>query len=151
MTGWLVITVSGNGLIPSSPQTIMTCTINNLVAGDLRCNRAHDGLIKWNHFPRCWPFVWGIRRSPGNSPHKGQQCGALMFSLTCTWKNAWANNCEAGDLRHPLWHHSNVIWCCCYDHSFFYPSPKIPTYTMFQCSHTYIMIRKITCHPEEKI
>ena len=29
-------------------------------------------VIKWNHFPRYWPFVRGIHRSPVNSPHKGQ-------------------------------------------------------------------------------
>ena len=40
---------------------------------------AHDDVIKWKHFPRYWPFVWGIHRSPVNSPHKGQWCGALMF------------------------------------------------------------------------
>ena len=28
--------------------------------------------IKWQHFPRYWPFVRGIHRSPVNSPHKGQ-------------------------------------------------------------------------------
>ena len=22
----------------------------------------HDGVIKWKHFPRYWPFVWGIHR-----------------------------------------------------------------------------------------
>ena len=35
------------------------------------------------HFPRYWPFVRGIHRSPVNSPHKGQWRGALMFSLIC--------------------------------------------------------------------
>ena len=30
----------------------------------------HDDVIKWKHFPRYWPFVWGIHRSPVNSPHK---------------------------------------------------------------------------------
>ena len=30
-------------------------------------------------FPRYWPFVRGIHRSPVNSPHKGQWCGALVF------------------------------------------------------------------------
>ena len=30
----------------------------------------HDDVIKWNHFPRYWPFVRGIHRSPVNSPHK---------------------------------------------------------------------------------
>ena len=41
----------------------------------------HDDVIKWKHFPRYWPFVRGIHRSPVKSPHKGQWCGALMFSL----------------------------------------------------------------------
>ena len=52
----------------------------------------HDDVIKWKHFPHHRPFV--------NSPHKGQWGGALMFSLTCVWINGWANNREAGDLRH---------------------------------------------------
>ena len=46
--------------------------------------RDHDDVIKWKHFPRYWPFVWGIHRSPVNSPHKGQRRGALMFSLIRT-------------------------------------------------------------------
>ena len=41
----------------------------------------------WRHimetFPRYWPFVRGIHRSPVNSPHKGQWRGALVFSLIC--------------------------------------------------------------------
>ena len=37
--------------------------------------------MKWKYFPRYWPFVPGIHRSPVNSPHKGQWRGALMFSL----------------------------------------------------------------------
>ena len=35
----------------------------------------------------------------GNSPHKGQWRGALMFSLICVWINGRTNNGEAGDLR----------------------------------------------------
>ena len=58
-----------------------------------------DDVIKWEHFPRYWPFVWGIHRLPVNSPHKGQWRGALMFSLICTWINGWVNNLKAGDLR----------------------------------------------------
>ena len=61
---------------------------------------AHDDVIKWNHFPRYWPFVRGIHRSPVNSPHKGQWRGALMFSLICPRINGWVNNGEAGDLIH---------------------------------------------------
>ena len=59
----------------------------------------HDDVIKWKHFPRYWPFVRGIHRSPVNSPHKGQWRGALMFTLICAQINGWVNNREAGDLR----------------------------------------------------
>ena len=58
----------------------------------------HDNVIKWKNFPRYCPFVWGIHRSPVNSPNKGQWRGALMFSLICAWINGWVNNREAGDL-----------------------------------------------------
>ena len=47
------------------------------------CVFVHDDDIKWKHFPRYWPFVRGIHRSPVNSPHKGQWRGALMFTLIC--------------------------------------------------------------------
>ena len=59
----------------------------------------HDDVIKWKHFPRYWPLVRGIHRSPVNSSHKGQWRGALMFSLICARMNGWENNREAGDLR----------------------------------------------------
>ena len=67
-----------------------------------------DDVIKWKHFPRYWPFVRGIHRSPVNSPHKGQWRGALMFSLMCARINSWVNNREAGDLRRYR-HHYDVI------------------------------------------
>ena len=38
---------------------------------------------QWKHFPRYCPFVRGIHRSLVISPHKGQWCGYLMFSLIC--------------------------------------------------------------------
>ena len=69
----------------------------------------HDDVIKWKHFPRYWPFVQGIHRSPVNSPHKGQWRGALMFSLICVWINGWANNREAGDLRRCQAHYDVTI------------------------------------------
>ena len=65
----------------------------------LKETTTHDVVIKWKHFPRYWPFVRGIHRSPVNSPHKGQWRGALMFSSICAYINDWINNREAGDLR----------------------------------------------------
>ena len=69
----------------------------------------YDDVIKWKHFPRYWPFVRGIHRSPMNSRHKGQWRGALMFSLICTWKNGWVNNRKAGDLRRNRAHYDVCV------------------------------------------
>ena len=78
----------------------------------------HD-VIKWKHFLCCWPLVWGIYRSPMNSPHKGQWRGALMFSFICNWINIWVNNLEAGGLRHHRAHYdmSVMIYGIC-QHTF---------------------------------
>ena len=83
----------------------------------LMCNEYHDDVIKWKHFPRYWPFVRGIHRSPVNSPHKGQWRRALMFSLICVWIQGWINNREAGDLRRYRAH---------YDVTVMTPIPNIP-------------------------
>ena len=69
----------------------------------------HDDVIKWKHFPRYWPFVRGIHRSPVNSPHKGQWRGSLMFSLICVWINDWVNNREAGGLRRCRAHYDVTV------------------------------------------
>ena len=69
----------------------------------------HDDVIKWKHFPRYWPFVWGFHRSPVNSPHKGQWRGALMFSFICAWINGWINNREAVDLRRHRAHYDVIV------------------------------------------
>ena len=69
----------------------------------------HDDVIKWKHFPRYWPFVRGIHRSPVNSPHKGQWRGALIFTLICVWINGWVNNREAVDLRRYRTHYDVTV------------------------------------------
>ena len=69
----------------------------------------HDDVIEWKHFPRYWPFVRGIHRSPVNSPYKGQWRGAFMFSLICAWINRWINNREAGDLRRYRPHYDVIV------------------------------------------
>ena len=79
----------------------------------------HDDAIKWKHFPRYWPFVWGIHRSPVNSPHKGQWCGGLMFSSICTRINCWVNNGEAGDFRRHCAHYDVTVMSNSYSNSYF--------------------------------
>ena len=87
--------------------------------------------MKWKHFPRYWPFVRGIHRSPVNSPHKGQWRGALMFSLICVWINGWVNYREAGDLRRNRDHCDVIVmWLWPFlapvDQAFFLP--HLPTH-----------------------
>ena len=53
----------------------------------------HEDVIKWKYF---------------RVTHKGQWCGAVMFSLICTWTNGWVNNRGAGYLRRP-WAHYDVV------------------------------------------
>ena len=69
----------------------------------------HDDVIKCKHFPRYWPFVRAIHRSPVNSPHKCQWRGALVFSLVCVWINGWVNNREACDLRRHRAHYDVTL------------------------------------------
>ena len=72
-----------------------------------------DDVIKWKHFPRYWPFVWGIHRSPVNSPHKGQWRGALMFFFYYLHLNKRLSKQSRGrwfeTLSRPLWRHCNDI------------------------------------------
>ena len=69
----------------------------------------HDNFIRWGHFPRYWPFVRGIHRSPIDSPHKGQWRGALILPLICVLINGWANNREAGDFRRHRAHYDVIV------------------------------------------
>ena len=59
----------------------------------------------WRHQTEIFSRNW----SPGNSPHKGQWRGALMFSLICVWINDWVNNREAGNLRRYRDHYDVIV------------------------------------------
>ena len=72
-------------------------------------NVINDDVIKWKHFPRYWSFVRRIHWSPVNSLHKGQWCGALMFSLINAWINDWINSRDAGDLRRHRAHYDVIV------------------------------------------
>ena len=70
----------------------------------------HDDVIKWKHFPRYWPFVRGIHRSPVNFHHKGQWHGALMIVYLRlnkrSSKQSWGWWFETPS--HSLWRHCNI-------------------------------------------
>ena len=84
------------------------CTLNQVV-GSPNIAAKHDDVTKWKRYPRYWPFVRGIHRSPLNSRHKGQWRGALMFTLICARINGSFNNREAGDLRRHCAHYDVIV------------------------------------------
>ena len=99
---WLMWDMSINPLMPTLVSLV--CHTKHLPL----CH-THDDVIKWKHFPRYWPFVREIHRSPVNFPHKGQWRGALMFTLICARMNGWVNDHEAGDLRRYLVHYDVIV------------------------------------------
>ena len=90
-------------------HVLITCWNTVKIVHNVLWALSHDDVIKWKDFPRYWPFVRGIHRSPVNSPHKGQWRGALMFSLISARINGWVNNREAGDLRHICRHYDVTV------------------------------------------
>ena len=68
----------------------------------------HDDVIKWKHFPRYWPFVWGIHRSPVNSHHDKASDAEprLKKGLSKQSRRLWFEMSSRS-----LWRHCNVkIW-----------------------------------------
>ena len=75
----------------------------------VKCFPLYSALNVWTHFFPWWrhqiemetfsTLLALCRRSPVNSPHKGQWRGALICSLICAWRNGLVNNQYAGDLR----------------------------------------------------
>ena len=97
---------------PTSHKCIMKHQIRPHVNEHSLCHQClgwHDDVIKWKHFLRYWPFMWGIHWSPVNFTHKGQWHEVLMFSLISAWINGWVNNHEAGDLRCHCAHHNIIV------------------------------------------
>ena len=106
--------------------------VNNREAGALRCHRTHydinvmDSKAWWRHqmetFSALLVLCAGNSPVPVNSPHKGQWRGALMFSLICTWINAWVNNPEAGDLRRHRAHYDVIAMMTWFSDDYFLPN-----------------------------
>ena len=123
---WFSMHIKGSGYI-----IMWNCLLwifYNVVGND--CPNDPDNVIKWKHFPRYWPFVRGIHRSPVNSPHKGQWRGALMFSLICARINGWVNNGEAGDLRSYRSHYDVIVMMHWYGPTSWEPHPACRTVAM---------------------
>ena len=89
-------------VLQNRSPNISLCT-RNTGCSVVVMEQLHGDVINWNHFPRYWPSVRGIHRSPVNSIHKDQWHGALMFSSICTWINSWVKKIKMRDkIRYTL-------------------------------------------------
>ena len=84
------------------------CTWTLLVTGWIMMTSSNGNIFRvTGHL--CGEFT-GDRWIPRK---KGQWLRALMFSLFFAWINGWANNGEAGDLRHHRAHYDVTVMCRC--------------------------------------
>ena len=89
----------------SCSSCILIYWIKNIAFG-------HDGVIKWKHFSRYWPFVMGIHRSPVVPPQRPMtQSFDILFDLRLnkqTTRRRWFEMPSCS-----VWRHCNVSWQPC--------------------------------------
>ena len=102
-------------------MSILHANPSRLVLYGRSGQRYHDGCCKqwvaswWRHqrepFPRYWPFVRGIHRSPVDSPHKGKGAVTmdLMLFFILVKTNGKTNRRDAGDLRRIRTHYDVIL------------------------------------------
>ena len=71
----------------------------------------HDDVIKWTHFPRYWPFVWGIHRSIPLTKASDAELWCFFHMCLDKWlsKQSWGWWFETPSWS--LWHHRHMIVC----------------------------------------
>ena len=86
-------------------RTFASMPMEQAIQGNIIMTSSNGNIFRVTG-PLCGDFT-----GPGNSPHKGQWRGSLMFSLICVWINGWVNNREAGDLRRHRGHYDVIkMW-----------------------------------------
>ena len=118
---WLLDLQTGcRSLVPRG-TTVVMCPTDVIDASILLISKAvfYDDIIKWKHFPCCWPFVRGMHLSPANSPHKASDAEVWCSLWFAPWINGWVNTREAGGLRHHrAYYHVIVMLTAFYDTTF---------------------------------
>ena len=77
----------------------------------------HGLVTWWRHqietFSALLAICAGNSLVTGESPHKGQWRGALIYPLIYAWMNDWVNDREAGDLRRHRAHYDVTVMSNC--------------------------------------
>ena len=90
---------------PRAPSPIMY-TIPRCSSVYIRAILFHDDIIKWKHFPRYWPFVRGIHRSPTPVTRSFDVFFDLRLNKRLS-KQSWGWWC--GTPWCSLWRHCNIM------------------------------------------
>ena len=105
---WLLDLQTGcRSLVPRGTIVVM-CFTDVIDASILIISKAafYDDVIKWKHFPFCWPFV----RSPANSPpHKASDAELWCSLWFAPWINGWVNTRGDGGLRRHRAHYDAIV------------------------------------------
>ena len=88
------------------------CTLWHAIYPIKHVHGFHDDVIKWKHFPRYWPFVRGIHRSPVTGEFHAQRPVTRSFDVFFDLRlNKWLSKQSWGrwfeTLSRPLWRHCN--------------------------------------------
>ena len=108
ITSYSITEYSGN-------QAIQAVFINPWFMWNVRWGHwyqsCHDDVIKWKHFPRCWPFLRGIHRWIPHAQRSVTRSFDFFFDLRSNkrlskqWWGWWFETSSS-----PLWRHCNVNW-----------------------------------------
>ena len=91
----------------------------------------------WRHQMKT--FFTSLTLCAGNSPHKGQWRGALIFSFICASINGWVNTREAGDLRRHRAHYEVIVMLWSLTFSFLNNLHIIPRIGKTHCVEFHMM------------
>ena len=84
-------------------------------------------VIKWKHFQRYWPFVWGIHRSPVNFDVFFDLC--LNKRLSRQSRRWWSETPS-----HSLSRHCNDLIICWWNQASWFISPRLMSWWHFVLS-----------------
>ena len=74
---WMWLVLKTQKYILSWILHLLNVLLNSYEWSSMFCISLHDDVIKWKHFPRYWPFVWGPRTKARDA-----ELGCLLWSAS---------------------------------------------------------------------
>ena len=97
-------------------HSVRHCVPNTHARFNIWLKKIHDDVFKWKHFPRYWPFVRGIHRSPVPSQRPVTQSFYVFLDLRLAPEQTVRKQSRRRLFETPscsLWRHWNAIHTVC--------------------------------------